>query len=121
MICFDLRTTIRDSVGVSRWTSVARVSVSDDGAALVEDPDGLIDVRLGQYSLRQGRTVYFDQEPEEWARSLIATFNAPDLAPDVLADTNPWAVAETEDLAPRLAEGATTADDVPVAAAAVGA
>lgn len=118
MICFDLRTTTRDSDGVSRWISIARVSVADDGDAVIEDSEGLIDVRLAQHSARLGRTIHFDENPEEWARALVATFNAPDLAPDVIADSDPWEVPETEDLAPHLAEAATTTDQVPIAVAA---
>ncbi len=114
MITFELRTTARDTSGAAHWVSVARVSVSDNGEHLIEDPNGLIDLHEGHYSPRVDGPVYLTENPEEWARALTATFNAPDLVPAVIADTDPWAIPEVEDLTPRLARTALSDEQVPV-------
>lgn len=114
MISFELRTTSHDSAGHARWVGVARVTVRDDGTHVIDDPDGLIDVALGHYSPRLGTTVRFDEDPEEWARAAMATYNAPDLAPAVIADTRPWDVPEVDDLTPRLAQTSRIRQEVPL-------
>ncbi len=44
----------------------------------------------------RGKTITFDDDPEEWVRGLAASFRTPYLSADVVEDTNPLPDVEIE-------------------------
>jgi hypothetical protein len=67
------------------------VRVRADGRDLsVDGPEPeLIDASQPVLSLRDGRTITGDDDPEEWVRGLAASFRTPYLSARVVEDTNP--------------------------------
>ncbi len=67
------------------------VRVRADGRDLsVDGPEPeLIDASQPVLSLRDGRTITCDDDPEEWVRGLAASFRTPYLSARVVEDTNP--------------------------------
>lgn len=49
----------------------------------------LIDRSQAVLNLRDGRTITCDDDPEDWARGLAASFRTPYLSARVVEDTNP--------------------------------
>jgi hypothetical protein len=66
----------------------------------IEQLDGalahLIDLGMPVMGISEGKIVRFNDDPEEWARSLIGTFRAPDLFARVAADDHPVPEVEAE-------------------------
>lgn len=60
-------------------------------------------------NLRDGTTVSFNEDPEEWARSLPASLRGPTLAAVVVTDTNPIDEVESEEQPPSAVEYAQEA------------
>lgn len=55
----------------------------------VDGPNAeLIDYDQAVLSLRDGRTITCDDDPEEWVRGLAASFRTPYLSARVVEDTN---------------------------------
>ena len=80
--------------------SLHRSSVADDGRHEIVDPADLLDLGAVHGTPRAPEGVRFDKNPEEWARAALATFNAPDLVPANVVDTDPWDTPSYEDLTP---------------------
>ncbi len=49
----------------------------------------LIDLEMPVMGISEGKIVRFHENPEEWARSLVGAFRAPDLFARVAADDHP--------------------------------
>lgn len=89
MVEVELRTPHYDpSTRSVDWQVVATFRVD------VRDEAGLIDFRLPVVSLRTGRQVRLEDDPEEWARSLVTAYRAPDLVAVVVSDDNLVRAAE---------------------------
>jgi hypothetical protein len=67
------------------------VRVRADGREIsVDGPEPeLIDRNQTVLSLRNGRSITCDDDPEEWARGLAVSFRSPYLSSRVVEDTNP--------------------------------
>ncbi|HEV8686387.1 MAG TPA: hypothetical protein VGQ84_03865 [Gaiellaceae bacterium] len=79
----------RDQQGdEAAWAPLARLRV-DDRHVEVEGDQTVIDFRLPLVSLRTGTQVRFEDDHEEWARSLPTAFRAGDVIVRVLHDDNP--------------------------------
>lgn len=65
--------------------------VCADGCEItVDGPNAeLIDRGQAVLSLRDGRTITRDDDPEEWVRGLAASFRTPYLSARIVKDTNP--------------------------------
>lgn len=97
MIAFELHTP---STTTSAWVVAVSVRVSDDNRHTIHDPARLLDLDAVHGSPRYTDGVRFAVDPEEWARAAIATFNAPDLVPSNIQDSNPWPEPDYEDFTP---------------------
>jgi len=53
------------------------------------DMAGVIDFTMPVMSVNHERPIQFDEDPEEWARSLPGSYRAPDLFARVVADDSP--------------------------------
>ncbi len=98
MIQFELHTPSIEPG--AEWVVAARLRVADDGSYELFDPVGVLDLQAVHGTPRRSDGVRFADDPEEWARAAVATFNAPDLVPANLIDTDPWEAPEFEDLSP---------------------
>jgi hypothetical protein len=65
--------------------------VSADGNDIsIEGPEqGLVDRSQPVLNLRDGKTIIYDDDPEEWVRGLAVSFRTPYLSARVVKDTNP--------------------------------
>lgn len=98
MIQFELHTPSVDP-GVVQWRLAASISVDDHGRHELFDPEHLIDLDAVHGTPRSPEDgVRFRDAPQEWARAALATFNAPDLVPANVIDTDPWPQAEFDAL-----------------------
>ena len=70
------------------WEPLAHLRVDGDDYE-VDDDQGVIDLRIALVSLRTGTEVRFEDDHEEWARSLPTAFRSGDLIVRVLHDDNP--------------------------------
>ena len=88
MIILELRSLIRSD---RRCDAELAVRVCADGSdILIDGPEPeLIDVNQSVLSLREGATITCADDPEEWVRSLAASFRTPYLSARVVDDTNP--------------------------------
>lgn len=87
MVVVELREQRAES-GHVEWETVAVLHV--DGERVEIDGDGAkIDRSLPALSLTTGKQIRFDEDPEEWARSLPTVFHAPDFEAVVVQDTAP--------------------------------
>jgi hypothetical protein len=111
MIELELLTTQRHARPKSNvWVSVASLS-ANGSSYTVRDPMGLVDLTLKAPSPRHPKPIAFEEDQEEWIRTLPLVYNAPDLMPTVLQDTNPWEpVHEPRSEAPTIPDRATHAE-----------
>jgi hypothetical protein len=68
---------------------VAVLTVKGRDAKVEGAMAGVIDLTMPVMSLNHARSLRFDEDPEEWARSLPGSYRAPDLFARVVADDNP--------------------------------
>ena len=81
MVEVELRTPHYDPGRQSvEWHTVATIRVD------IRDEAGLFDFHVPVVSLRSGEQVRFEDDPEEWARSLVTAYRAPDLVAVVVSD-----------------------------------
>ncbi len=72
----------------SLWEPLARLRVDGDTYEL-DDETGVIDLKLSLLSVRTGTEVRFDDDHEEWARSLPTAFRTGDMIARILHDDDP--------------------------------
>jgi hypothetical protein len=70
------------------WEPLAHLRV-DNATYDLDDAQGVIDFRVPLVSLRTGTEVRFEDDREEWARSLPTAFRTGDVIVRVLHDDNP--------------------------------
>lgn len=70
------------------WEGIAWLRVEGSEYQL-DDPTGAIDLTVPAPDLRSGRTLQFETDPEEWARSLPAVYRGPEIVAAVTHDDNP--------------------------------
>lgn len=70
------------------WETVAVIRV-DGETVEVKGDEARIDRSLPALSLSTGKQIRFEDDPEEWARSLPTVFHAPDFEAVVVEDTAP--------------------------------
>ena len=81
MVDVELRTPHYDpSTRSVEWHTVAAIRVD------IRDDMRLLDFHIPVVSLRSGEQVRFEDDPEEWARSLVTAYRAPDLVAVMVSD-----------------------------------
>jgi hypothetical protein len=70
------------------WETISVLRADERHVELTGDADKL-DRSLPVISLTSGRRLHYEDDPEEWARSLPTVYNAPDLLAVVVEDTDP--------------------------------
>jgi hypothetical protein len=95
MVRVELRTPIyeRDSSTV-RWEPLVALRVENGQEPEIEGDRSLFDFEMPVVSLRSGETIRFDENPEEWARSLVLAYRGGDLVAAITHDDDP--VSEEE-------------------------
>ncbi|MDP9385844.1 MAG: hypothetical protein M3P50_11550 [Actinomycetota bacterium] len=61
----------------------------DGGHVAIEGDEGRLDRSLPALSLSTGKQVRFEDDPEDWARSLPTVLHAPDFEAVVVEDSSP--------------------------------
>jgi hypothetical protein len=96
VVVVEFRRPERDEQGRAiGFRAVTRLTVRD-GDVQVEGEEPEVDLGQRVVSLRTGRTITFGDDPEEWARSLAASYRTPYLWAEVVEDTNPLPEVEVE-------------------------
>lgn len=87
MVKIELCRPVRTEDGVE---VVAELVVRDGQVEVQEGPLAhLIDLSMPVMGITAGRPILFHEDPDEWARSLVGAFRAPDLFARVAADDHP--------------------------------
>ena len=94
MVRVELCRPVKTEEGVE---VVALLQVREGQIEELEGPLAhLLDLRMPVMGLTAGRSVRFNDDPEEWARSLVGAFRAPDLFARVVADDHRAPQADAE-------------------------
>lgn len=89
MIEIELRTPQDDPQGGgTAWRPIVRMRVVA-GESEVTGDERILDFTMPVPNLRTGKSVRFEDDPEEWARNLGTVYHAPDLVVVVIEDDNP--------------------------------
>lgn len=75
------------------WRPLVRLRVDRDDVQVEGDRD-VLDFDMPVVSLRTGDQVRFENDPEEWARSLPTAYRTGDVIVNVLHDDNPTRAEE---------------------------
>lgn len=87
MVTVELRTQHVESDHVE-WETI--VSLRVDGSHVHVEGDGdKLDRSLPVISVTSGRRLQYEDDPEEWARSLPTLYHAPDFMAVVVDDSDP--------------------------------
>lgn len=76
-----------DAVEVA-WETLVELTVMDGELSLDGDA-GLLDFGVPIVNLRNGETIRYDDDPEEWVRFLPSAYRSGDLVAVVLEDDHP--------------------------------
>jgi hypothetical protein len=87
MVTVELRSQPVESDHVE-WETIAVLRVDGTNAEVQGDADRL-DRSLPVISLTSGRHLHYEDDPEEWARSLPTVYHAPDFMAVVVEDSDP--------------------------------
>lgn len=88
MVEVEIRTpTINEETQDITWTGLALIRVAD-GEVTVWGEDSVIHLD-SVMSIKHGKPVHRDENPEEWARSLPYAYRSGDLVAVVLQDDDP--------------------------------
>jgi len=68
---------------------VATMAVAASGLEKIEDPQSVVDFTVNVIGVHTGKAVAFDDDSEEWARSLPRAYRNPYLFAVVVDDDNP--------------------------------
>lgn len=93
MVELEILTAVEQHGDEVTWEPLAQLRV-DGGDYDIADDHGVIDLRMPLVSLRTGGEVRFEDDHEEWARSLPTAFRTGDLIVRVLRDDDPVREAE---------------------------
>jgi hypothetical protein len=74
----------------------ARVCADRDGISVEGPQSELVDRSQPALNLRDGKTITWDDDPEEWVRGLAVSFRTPYLSAHLVEDTNPLPDVEIE-------------------------
>lgn len=86
MVDVEIRTPPTHRGG--RWQTIARLRVDGDDYTLTGDPRA-IDLEHPVLDRRTRRALHFDEDREQWARSLPTTYRGPERLAVVVADSDP--------------------------------
>lgn len=87
MVTVEIRVQHFDSDHVA-WETIARLHADGQQVEMEGDIDRF-DLELPVVSLTAGTQIRYEDDPEEWARSLPTVYHAPDFEAVVVADTAP--------------------------------
>jgi hypothetical protein len=80
------------------WEPLVRLRVEARSVDIVSGDRGVVDFTMPVVSLRTHDQVSFEDDPEEWARSLPTAFRTGDVMVRILDDTDPLRAAEVTEL-----------------------
>lgn len=89
MVRVELQTPIHEhDTNTVRWEPLVVLTVNGEEHS-VDGDASLLDFELPVVSLRRGEQITFEQDPEEWTRSLVGTYRSGDLLAVVAHDDAP--------------------------------
>lgn len=94
MVTVELRSQPAESDHVE-WETIAVLHVDGQRVDVSGDADRL-DRSLPVISLTTGRRLRYEDDPEDWARSLPTVYHAPDFMAVVVEDSDPPAAPAVE-------------------------
>jgi len=71
------------------WQRLALLQAEGRELKWYEGNESLLDRSVPVMDLRRGRSLYYEQDPEEWVRGLPTLFRGGDIVVNVIEDTNP--------------------------------
>jgi len=89
MVVLDFRRPARDEAGhVAGFETLTRLTV-DGQEASIEGDETVVDFEQRALNLRNGETISFSDDGEEWARGIAAAYRTPYLWAEIVEDSDP--------------------------------